>query len=109
MVLAKAATAGVRCTWRSGYRYSKAGVITVDLVPLAGCQRALPGLGRIDREKGAALMSAIDECNRSFGRGTVVPGKAGVIPARREWSTKFEIRLPRYTTRLTELPVGRAN
>ena len=27
---------------RSGYRYSKAGLVTVDLVPLAGSQRALP-------------------------------------------------------------------
>ncbi len=93
-----------RRTWRSGFRYSKAGVITVDLVPLADSQRALPGLGRLDREKGAALMTAVDECNRRFGRGTVVPGKAGVIPARREWSTKFEMRSPRYTTRLAELP-----
>ncbi len=108
LVLVKAATSGVRRTWRTGYRYSKAGVITVDLVPLADSQRALPGVGRLDREKGAALMSAVDECNRRFGRGTVVPGKAGVIPARRDWSTKFEMRSPRYTTRLDEVPVVRA-
>ncbi len=105
LVLAKAATLGVRVTWRSGFRYSKAGVITVDLVPLADSQRALPGLGRLDREKGAALMTAVDECNRRFGRGSVVPGQAGVLPARSGWSTKFEMRSPRYTTRLDELPV----
>ncbi len=105
LVLAKAATSGVRRTWRSGYRYSKAGVITVDLVPLAESQRALPGLGRLDREKSAALMQAVDECNRRFGRGTLVPGLAGVVPARRGWTTKFEMRSPRYTTRLAELPV----
>ncbi len=88
LVLVKAATSGVRRTWRSGFRYSKAGVITVDLVPLVDSQRALPGLGRLDREKGAALMSAIDECNQRFGRGSVVPGQAGVLPARRGWTTE---------------------
>ena len=37
-------------------------------------------------------------------RGTVVPGSTGFAP-RRDWSTKFEMRSPRYTTRLNELPV----
>lgn len=32
---------GMRRVWRDGYRYNKAGVVTVDLVPLAGSQRAL--------------------------------------------------------------------
>ncbi|MCJ2046387.1 Y-family DNA polymerase [Methylobacterium sp. J-078] len=103
-VLVKACLHGVRRTWRDGYRYSKAGVVTTDLVPLAASQRALPGLGQIDREQGAALMAALDACNRRFGRGVVVPGAAGFAP-RREWSTKFEMRSPRYTTRLDEVPI----
>jgi len=105
--LVKACLHGVRRTWKDGYRYSKAGVVTTDLVPLAASQRALPGLGQIDREQGAALMAALDACNRRFGRGAVVPGAAGFAP-RREWSTKFEMRSPRYTTRVDELPVVRA-
>ena len=104
LVLVKAATWAVRRTWREGYRYSKSGVITVDLVPLAASQRALPGLGQFDRERGAALMAAMDACNRRFGRGAVAPGAAGFAPAR-TWSPKFEMRSPRYTTRLAELPV----
>ncbi len=80
----------------------------VDLVFLVDSQRALPGLGRLDREKGAALMSAIDECNRRFGRGSVVPGQASVLPARCEWTT-FDVRSPRYMTCLAELPVVRAS
>ena len=59
---------------------------------------------RLDRKKGAALMMALDACNRRFGRGTVVPGNTGFAP-RRTWSTKFEMRSPRYTTRLAELPI----
>jgi DNA polymerase V len=104
LVLVKACLHGVRKAWRDGYRYSKAGVLTTDLMPLAASQRAFPGLGQLDREHGAALMGALDACNRRFGRGAVVPGSAGFAP-RREWSTKFEMRSPRYTTRVDELPV----
>jgi len=103
-VLVKAALHGVGRTWRDGFRYSKAGIVTTDLVPLAASQRAMPGLGQLDREMGAALMEALDACNRRFGRGAVVPGAAGFAP-KRSWSTKFEMRSPRYTTRLDELPV----
>ncbi len=104
LLLARAATWAVRRTWRDGFRYSKAGIVTMDLVRLAGSQRALPGVGQQDRERSAALMAALDKCNRRFGRGTVVTASAG-MPARRTWSTKFEMRSPRYTTRLSELPV----
>lgn len=93
LVLVKAAVFGVRKAWRDGYRYSKAGIVTTDLVPLAASQRAFPGLGQLDREHGAALMQALDACNRRFGRGAVVPGAAGFAP-KREWSTKFEMRSP---------------
>jgi len=103
LVLAAAACHGVRQTWKPGrYRYSKAGVVTVDLVPLEKSQRALPGLGRLDRERGGALMSAVDQCNSKYGRGSVITAAAGV-PERRQWATKFEMRSPRYTTRLDEM------
>ncbi len=100
LLLARAATWAVRRTWRDGFRYSKAGLVTMDLVRLAGSQRALPGVGQQDRERSAALMAALDTCNRRFGRGTVVTASAG-MPVRRTWSTKFEMRSPRYTTRLS--------
>ena len=79
-------------------------VITTDLLPLAASQRAFPGLGQLNREHGAALMDALDACNRRFGRGAVGPGSAGFAPTR-EWSTKFDMRSPRYTTRVDEVPV----
>ncbi len=49
-------------------------------------------------------MGALDACNRRFGRGAVVPGSAGFAP-KRVWSTKFDMRSPRYTTRVDEVPV----
>lgn len=106
MALIKAARLGVAKTWREHgdrpWRYSKAGIVTVDLVPLDESPRAL--IGALDRERSGPLMAAMDACNARFGRGAVVPGAAGFAPAR-AWSTKFEMRSPRYTTRVDELPV----
>jgi DNA polymerase V len=52
-------------------------------------------------------MAAMDACNARFGRGAVVPVQAG-ITEKRIWSTKFEMRSPRYTARVRELPVAHA-
>ena len=79
-------------------------MVTTNLLPLHASQRAMPGFGQIDREQGVALMAALDACTRRFGRGAVVPAAAGFAPARK-WSTKFEMRSPRYTTRLEEILV----
>jgi DNA polymerase V len=64
-------------------------------------------IGRLDRERSGPLMAAMDACNGRFGRGAVVPARAGFAP-KRVWSTKFEMRSPRYTTQVTELPTARA-
>ena len=104
LVLAKAATWGARRLWRDGYRYSKSGVMTFDLVKLAASQRAL--FDGFDRERSAALMGAMDACNRRFGRGTVMPAAANV-ERRRSWSTKCQMWTPRYTTQVSELPLVR--
>ncbi len=98
----------MREAWRDGYGYAKAGVVTADLVPLGASQRALPGLGHADREGSAALMAALDACNRRFGRGAVVPAAAG-FERERGWATRFGMRSPRYTTRLSDIPVIRAS
>jgi DNA polymerase V len=104
VLLTKAARWGARRVWRDGFAYSKAGLITNDLVPLAGSQRALLGIGQFNREHSSALMAAMDQCNKRWGRGTVVLAAAG-FQKNRTWSTKFEMRSPRYTTSITELPL----
>ncbi len=108
LVLIAAAQAGVARTWRAQpdppWRYSKAGVVTVDLLPLAETPRAL--IGQLDRERSRPLMAAMDACNLRWGRNSVVPGTAGLASSRKDWSTKFEMRSPRYTTQLTELPTA---
>ena len=82
------------------------GIVTTDLVPLVGSQRAL--IGQLDRERSANLMDALDACNARWGRGAVVPPRAGLERQRRSWATKFEMRTPRYTMRVDELPVAQA-
>ncbi|CAO4147728.1 Protein UmuC [Methylorubrum aminovorans] len=104
LVLAKAALSGVRHVWKDGYHYSKAGIITTDLMPLEASQRAL--IGGLDRERSRPLMEALDDCNRRHGRGSVVLASSGWAKAR-SWSTKFDMRSPRYTTRIDELPTIR--
>lgn len=38
----------------------------------------------------------------------MVPARAGLERQRRDWATKFEMRTPRYTTQVNELPVAQA-
>ena len=72
------------------------------MLQLGASQRAL--IGALDRERSGPLMAATDACNARFGRGAVVPARVGLVE-RRTWSTKFEMRTPRYTTCLGELRV----
>ncbi|AWB20850.1 Y-family DNA polymerase [Methylobacterium currus] len=103
--LIQAALHGVAKTWKeqgpTPWRYSKAGLVTTDLVPLDEAPRPL--FDALDREKSGKLMAAMDTCNSRFGRGAVVPARAGLVE-KRTWSTKFEMRSPRFTTRLSEVP-----
>ena len=109
LALIKAARLGVAKTWREPgerpWQYSKAGIVTNDLVPLSHSPRAL--IGALDRERSGPLMAAMDACNARWGRGAVVPARAGLVE-KRDWNPKFEMRTPRYTTRVNELPVAYA-
>ena len=37
-----------------------------------------------------------------------MPARSGLV-TKREWNTKFEMRTPRYTTQVGDLPVAHAN
>ncbi|WP_367184078.1 DUF4113 domain-containing protein [Devosia sp.] len=97
--LIKSARRAVDQLWRSGFRYSKAGIITQDLVAPPIPQLAL--FDGLNHERAARVMAAMDAANARFGRGTVVPAAIGT---KVKWATKFEMRSPRYTTRWDELP-----
>ncbi|SFV32223.1 DNA polymerase V [Devosia crocina] len=104
--LIKAARRAVDALWQDGFRYSKAGIITQDLVPPAQSQRAL--FDAMDHERAAKVMAAMDKANRRWGRATVVPAATmGGAKKPQTFTTKFEMRSPRFTTRWAELPMCR--
>ena len=71
MQLIKAAWRAVAALWVPDYRYSKAGIITQDLVPPPVPRRAL--FDNLDHERAANVMAVMDEANRRRGRAAVVP------------------------------------
>lgn len=101
LTLIKAARRAVDALWKDDFRYSKAGIITQDLVPPA--QRQIALFDGLDHERSAKVMAAMDEANRRWGRATVVPAAVGVAK-KSPFLTKFERRSPRFTTRWDELP-----
>lgn len=104
--LVEAAIAAARRGWTgdpsgNGHGYVKAGVILDDLLPEAE-RPAL--LFAPDQPRDARLTTALDAINDRFGRKTMVLAREGVS---RSWATKADHRSPRYTTRISELPVVR--
>lgn len=92
--------------WRPGYRYMKAGVMLLDIVPEShdqGTLFAAPADGAA-RDRSNILMGVLDRLNRDLGRGTVAYAAEGL---RKAWRMKQEHRSPAYTTRWDELPVVR--
>lgn len=105
--LVNAAVRGLRMIYEPGYQLSKAGVMLQDLCPAKVQQGDLlfqePGR---DQSK---LMEAMDKVNKRFGKGTVHVASTGV-PERDEsgWRMRQELRTPRYTTKIDDIPIARA-
>ena len=99
--------AAKRCAiaaWPKGntpaYGFTKAGIMLDDLLPLEDRPRTL-----FDVPKGSpALMKAFDAVNTRFGKKALVLGSEGMT---RSWQLRANYRSPRYTTRISDLPVVR--
>lgn len=97
-----AAQAALARIWRPGFRYKKAGVVFLELVPAARVQAGL--FDRPDDARSQARMRALDGLNRRYGRGTVAYG----VPTggeSQDWRMRRDLLSPRYTTRWDELLV----
>ncbi|HKK81367.1 MAG TPA: Y-family DNA polymerase [Prolixibacteraceae bacterium] len=95
--LAKFATRGLAYIFREGYRYKKAGVIVMDLVPENERQMTIfekPNL------KHLSLMKAVDKLNAALGQQKI---KLASQDLGRTWKMRQEKLSPRYTTRLNEV------
>jgi DNA polymerase V len=87
-------------TGTHAYAFTKAGVMLDDLLPLKDRPRTL-----FDTPRGSpALMRALDAVNSRFGKKTMVLASEGMS---RSWQLRADYRSPRYTTRLSDLPVVR--
>jgi DNA polymerase V len=84
-----------------GFGFTKAGVLLDDLVRFE--DRPLT-LFDVAKPKSAALMTALDQVNDRFGKNTMVLASEGM---KRPWQLRSDFRSPRYTTRLSDLPVVR--
>jgi len=98
MALAAAAGRVARRLWADGFIYAKAGVMLEGLIDP---QDAVPDLWHTPDPRRAELMRAMDAVNARYGRNMLAP--AGVT-YQRPWSLKQDLRSPRWTTRLDEVP-----
>lgn len=97
-VLAMAQTL-VRSMYRKGYRYKKAGVGLLDLIPGDAQQADL--FAGVD-PRSANLMAVLDQANRRFGRDTMGFASAH-RPSPAQWRMRQEHLSPSYTTRWDQL------
>jgi DNA polymerase V len=84
LALIGSAVRAARAIWRLGFRYSKAGVVFVDLCPAD----KLP------------MSMFLDAINGRFGRGTLRPGAVTQTP---KWGMRRGQLSPRYTTNFHEI------
>jgi DNA polymerase V len=107
--LLHASLLGLRAIFRAGFRYTKAGVLLLDLQDDSLEQHAFDFseartvTAPVRSEK---TMSALDGINAKFGRGTVRFSSAGAQNVARSWEMKQERRTPHYTTQWADLPVA---
>jgi DNA polymerase V len=117
--LIQASLIGLKAIFRPGYRYSKAGVMLLELQDDSVVQGAFNfsetatvGRSTIQGEQGShsarndRAMNALDSINAKFGRGTLRYSSAGTQKIARSWEMRQERRTPQYTTRWADLPVA---
>ena len=87
-------------TQTQSYAFTKAGVMLDDLLPLEDRPRTLFDAP----QRSPKLMTALDAVNNRFGKKTMVLASEGTS---RSWQLRANHRSPRYTTRISDLPVVR--
>lgn len=101
--LLKAVLWGLKRIYRPGYRYAKAGVMLMDLGPVATQQNSLFA-DEVADESAIQLMQTMDSINRKMGKDSIFLASAGI---RKHWQMKRENKSPSYTTQWEELAVAR--
>ena len=98
---------GLRAIYKQGFKYAKAGVMLLELQSTQVHQHELDLEEDSPADKGR-LMSAVDQVNRRYGRGTVMLASSGLTDKSRLWSMKQERLTPQYTTKWDDMAIARA-
>ncbi len=97
----------LKAIYRPGFRYKKAGVLCLDLVPDDEKQASLfRPVDPMREAKERRLMEAVDKLNLWGGRGTVRVATMGA-GGKQEWQMRREHKTPCYTTRVEDVPRAR--
>lgn len=88
----------LRKMWKDGYKYKKAGVIVLDLVPQDQVQGDLFDV--TDRSKARRSMEAMDLVNKRYGMDLL---RLGVVDQTKDWKLRRELLSPCYTTNWNQL------
>ncbi|SES69038.1 DNA polymerase V [Nitrosomonas marina] len=99
--LTRAGLWGLARIYRTGYRYNKAGIMLMELVPADALrQTALFAHGTTMADKARTLMTTLDLVNRRMGKDTLALAGAGTV---KNWHMKRNHKSPCYTTEWKEL------
>jgi len=102
--LLRVALKGIEAIYREGFRYKKAGVMLLGLVPVSQVQANL--FDHANRERSSRLMKVLDRLNDHMGTGTLLYAAEGIT---KRWTARFDHRSPASTTNWRDLPVARAS
>lgn len=105
--LVNAVVMGISQIYKPGFRFSKAGVMLLDLMPDSVKQSELDFDTPETRNRGK-LMVAMDAINDRYGPGSIYVGSAVGAGKVRDWSMRQERLTPQYTTKFSDLPIARA-
>jgi DNA polymerase V len=100
----KYAVRALHLIFRPGFKYLKAGVMVLDLVPEEQVQLGL--FDKRDRARDQRLMQAVDSSNKIFGKDMIRYGTHGYG---KKWKLRAEKLSPCYTTRINEVMTVKAN
>ena len=84
---------------QKAYGFTKAGVMVDDLVPFADRPKTL---FTVNEPEEPHLVTAMDQINDRYGKNTLVLGSQGF---KQTWQAKSSYRSPKYTTKISDLPV----
>lgn len=106
-VLVAAACRGLESIYRAGFKYTKAGIMLLDLADRERRQAALWPQDPAP-ERTQALMAAVDRINAKMGRNAITTAAAGAPRSKRAWPMRREKLSPQYTTNWADVPIVRA-